>query len=28
MAVLAIVLGSVWSVVMRIRERRLETEQV
>jgi hypothetical protein len=27
MAVLAIVLGSVWSVIMRIRERRAEAEQ-
>jgi hypothetical protein len=27
MAVIAIVLGSVWSVVVRIRERRAEAEQ-
>ncbi len=27
MAVIAIVLGSVWSVIMRIRERRTEAEQ-
>jgi cytochrome bd-type quinol oxidase subunit 1 len=27
MAVIAIVLGSVWSVLMRIRERRAEAEQ-